>query len=894
MTSINLTWDEAKARAALIEVSHYDVRLDFTDGTGKPGTDVFRSTTVVDFTSRTAGASVMLDLRARHIEKVILNGRDITSTVVAADGSYDPTDGITLPDLVEGPNQATVVATCAYSTNGEGLHRYVNAADGEVYLYTQFETADAKRVFACFDQPDLKATYSFEVITPAQWVLVTNGTVDTVVADGVATHTSRVDYKLSTYLVAFIAGPYVEVRDEWRGTIAAHPETPDTQELVIPLGLYCRKDLAEFMDSERLFAETKQGFDFYAKRFGVPYPFGKYDQIFCPEYNFGAMENAGAVTIREDYIFRGATPESLYERRNETILHEMAHMWFGDLVTMEWWNDLWLNESFATWASVQAQNEVSDYTGAWVTFANSEKAWAYQQDQQTSTHPITTDASTLEIVQQNFDGITYAKGASTLKQLAAYVGLEEFFAGVRLHFVRHAFGNATFDDLLSALEDASGRDLSGWAGQWLKTTGVNTLSAEFEVGADGTYTSFAIRQSPAAPGAGELRTHRIGVGVYADNGAGSVVKTAGVELDIEGELTPVDALVGVKAGDFVLPNDGDLSYALVAFDPASQAFVVDNIDRIEDQLARALVWSACWEQVRAGQMRARDFIALVGRGLPAEDHPSVVKQLVLQLVGAGHAFADPEWMAQAGWGLITDILFTLARTAAGDTQLHAVKALASVPPTEDTVALARAIIDEVPGHVGVEGLSVDTDMKWLAIKLLASASAGVAPGTVAVPHAETVDGVENLIARGERRDQSSLGAQAATEARALIPLAANKAALWEEIFGRSGQELSNRIQLAKVQGFVTPGRLDLAEQYSRRYFEDALQGWTAAGGAEVAIRLMSAMYPTWDVSEQAQQWAAQALADPATPAGLARVITEGLDTVKRRAHARAVDRGDAR
>ena len=345
-----------------------------------------------------------------------------------------------------GHNVLVVDADCTYSNTGEGLHRFVDPVDGEVYLYSQFETADAKRMFACFDQPDLKATFDIMVTAPLDWRVISNGATGHVHGEGDAhAHTFVTTPRMSTYLVALIAGPYAH----WSDTYS--DEHGD-----IPLGLYCRKSLAEFMDDERLFTQTKQGFGFYHNNFGVPYAFGKYDQLFVPEFNAGAMENAGAVTFLEDYVFRSKVTRASYERRAETVLHEMAHMWFGDLVTMQWWDDLWLNESFATFASVLCQAEATEFTEAWTTFANVEKSWAYRQDQLPSTHPVAADIPDLAAVEVNFDGITYAKGASVLKQLVAYVGLEEFLAGLRDYFRDHAFGNATFGDLLGALEKASG------------------------------------------------------------------------------------------------------------------------------------------------------------------------------------------------------------------------------------------------------------------------------------------------------------------------------------------------------------------------------------------------------------------------------------------------------
>ena len=542
MSAPNLTREQAIARASTISVDNYRVELDLTGIRSKgPAHETFHSRSTVTFTA-TAGAQTFIDIVAAGVRSAVLNG-----TTVDISG-YDESRGITLTDLAE-HNELVVEADCVYSHTGEGLHRFVDPTDDKVYLYSQFETADAKRMFACFDQPDLKATYDISVTAPSDWEVISNGAAIETRAEGDAVeHTFATTPPMSTYLVALIAGPYAKWIDVY---------TDDRS--TIPLGIYCRASLAEFMDAEKLFTETKQGFAFYHRNFGVPYVFGKYDQLFVPEFNAGAMENAGAVTFLEDYVFRSKVTRASYERRAETVLHEMAHMWFGDLVTMKWWDDLWLNESFATFASVLCQTEATEYTGAWTTFANVEKSWAYRQDQLPSTHPIAADIPDLAAVEVNFDGITYAKGASVLKQLVAYVGLEPFLAGLRDYFAAHAFGNATFDDLVGALEKSSGRDLSGWGAQWLKTTGLNTLRPDFEVDDDGKFTRFAVVQDGAAPGAGERRVHRLAIGVYDDRD-GKLVRTRRVELGTTDQ--DVDSvtwtLVPDRAGGSVAPDGSDV------------------------------------------------------------------------------------------------------------------------------------------------------------------------------------------------------------------------------------------------------------------------------------------------------------------------------------------------
>jgi len=861
MTSTNLTRDEAAHRARLLEVNNYDIALDLT------GSDTeFASTTTVEFTVREAG-STFIDLRASRVDGVYLDGENIRSQALTLDADgYDETHGIALTDLTPGRHSLRVTATCPYSRTGEGLHRFVDPADNEVYLYSQFETADAKRVFACFDQPDLKATYDLTVTTPADWKVISNAPQSTSrsgeSADAVI-HTSRIDYPLSTYLVAVCAGPYHEVSSSWSGELTRHPETPaeEPTELTVPMSIFCRRSIAAHLDSDRLFAETKQGFDWYHANFGVGYPFGKYDQVFCPEYNMGAMENAGCVTIRDEYVFTSKATHYRYERRADTILHELAHMWFGDLVTMRWWDDLWLNESFATWAAAISQAEATEYDTAWVTFANVEKSWAYQQDQLPSTHPILADATDIETVEQNFDGITYAKGASVLKQLQAYVGREEFLAGVRRHFADHAWGNATFDDLLGALQTASGRDLSDWADQWLKTTGINKLAPEFSV-SDGTYDSFAVTQAGAEPGAGELRTHRIAVGLYSLVD-GRVSRTHRVELDVDGATTDVPELVGVEAADLVLVNDEDLTYCLMQLDPASLAFVVEHIDAIEDPMARTLCWSAAWEATRAGEMRARDFARLVVRGATHETELAVLERILAQAATALRSYADPAWAEAEGRDLLADAYLAGVNDSPEEASLVFAHALAKLPLNDAAATHLRQVLAD----------SDDAEMRWLALAAL-------------VAHGE-IDDVEARVGEQRQLDRSATGQQAALRALAAVNTAENKRAVFDEIVAG---DLSNLAARHKLEGLAYPGSAAARAPLAEPFFEVAGDLWDRMS-SEMALQALTGLYPSWNISEEGLARADRFLAGE-LPAGLRRVISEERARVERALRNRAVDRGD--
>jgi aminopeptidase N len=857
----NLTREQAVERAALVTVDSYRIVLDLTDGDGKPGERTFRSVTTVEFDAL-AGADTYLDIAADSIRSATLNGRDIDVS------GYDEATGIPLTGL-DAHNTVVVDADCSYSNTGEGLHRFVDPVDGEVYLYSQFETADAKRMFACFDQPDLKATFDVTVVAPEHWEVISNGATFTVEQDGPAKrHTFAATPRMSTYLAALIAGPYARWDDTYSDD---HGD--------IPLGLFCRKSLADFMDADRLFTQTKQGFGFYHDNFGVPYAFGKYDQLFVPEFNAGAMENAGAVTFLEDYVFRSKVTRASYERRAETVLHEMAHMWFGDLVTMRWWDDLWLNESFATFASVLCQAEATEFTEAWTTFANVEKSWAYRQDQLPSTHPVAADIPDLAAVEVNFDGITYAKGASVLKQLVAYVGLQEFLSGLRDYFRDHAFDNATFGDLLGALEKASGRDLSGWGRQWLKTTGLNTLRPDFDLDADGRFTRFAITQSGAQPGAGETRVHRLAVGVYDDDGTGKLVRTHREELDVDGTRTDVPALHGLSRGKLILVNDDDLTYCSLRLDPESLHTALTRIADIADPLPRTLAWSAAWEMTREAELRARDFVALVISGAHAESEVGVAQRLLLQAQTALNAYADPGWAAENGWPAFGDALLDLAREAepGSDHQLAFVNALCASVLSPNHVAVLETLLDNEPAAVNMAGLVVDTDLRWRIVTALAAA------GVIDADGAPTP-----FIDAEAQRDPTAAGRRHAAAAAAARPQAEVKRAAWQQVI--EDDTLANITARSIISGIVQPGQQELMKPWTAEYF-GAISGVWQRRSSEVAQTVVVGLYPAWDVSQDGLDAADRFLADPQVPPALRRLVVEGRAGVERALRARKFDVG---
>ncbi|WP_073419599.1 aminopeptidase N [Geodermatophilus nigrescens] len=841
----NLTRDDAAARARLLAVDAYDLQFDLTDGDGRPGAGTFRSTTTVTFTCREPGADTFVDLVAATVRSATLNGVELDVSTYTEEG------GLPLPGLAA-DNTLVVDADCRYSNSGEGLHRFVDPEDGQVYLYTHFEPAEAKRVFACFDQPDLKGTYTVHVVAPFDWQVVSNTGGRTIEAGPQGSQLVHFEptKRLSTYLVALIAGPYARVTDAYEG---------------IPLGLYCRASLAQHLDPEELFRVTKQGFEFYHRVFDYPYPFDKYDQLFVPEFNAGAMENAGAVTVLEDYVFRSRTSRARYERRAETVLHELAHMWFGDLVTMRWWDDLWLNESFATYISTLCQAEATEYETAWTTFANAEKAWAYAQDQLPSTHPIAADMVDVAAVEVNFDGITYAKGASVLKQLVAYVGREEFLAGIRRYFRTHEYGNTTLADLLDPLSEATGRDLTEWSQQWLQTSQVNTLRPVFELTDDGRYASFAIEQTAVAEHP-VLRRHRLAVGLY-DRGPDGLTRTTRVELDVDGERTEVAELVGHPVADLVLVNDDDLTYAKLRLDERSLATLRTDIGALPDSLPRALCWSAAWDMTRDAELPARDWVQLVLAGIDAETEISVVQSLLMRVQSALTSYADPAW-AETGWTALADKALQALEAAApeSDEQLQWSRTFAAAARTDEHAAVLRGLLD---GSRAYEGLAVDADARWAFLN-----------GLVAIGAA----GGAEIDAEAER-DATATGVRRAATARALRPTAEAKEEAWQQAFHDA--DVPNAVHEALVAGFWHPAQRELTAGYVDRYFAEIGPMWDRRPG-EIAKNAVQYLFPPV-VEERTVEAADAWLSGGEHPAPLRRLVSEGRDGIARALRARERD-----
>jgi len=856
MTGGNLTRDEAAERARLLTAEHYAVELDLTRGD-----TTFGSKSTITFRCSEPGAATFVDLLAPAVHSVTLNGAALDPAEVF-DGARVHLSGLRAENVV------VIDADAAYSRTGEGLHRFVDPVDGEVYTYTQFEPADSRRLFANFEQPDLKAVFEFAIKAPQDWGVWSNSPLDAAsdTGDGSTTHYFGPTKPISTYITAVVAGPYHFVEDDHTVTL------PDGASLDIPIGAMVRKSLAPYFDAEAILDVTRRGLDFYHRIFDYPYPFGNYHSAFVPEYNLGAMENPGLVTFNERLVFRSKTTDASYQGRANTIMHEMAHMWFGDLVTMKWWDDLWLKESFADFMGAYALTHATRWEHAWVSFANGRKAWAYRQDQLPTTHPIVADITDLEDARLNFDGITYAKGASVLKQLAAYVGEDAFLEGARRYFKRHAFGNTTLDDLLAALEETSGRDLKAWSKAWLETAGVNTLTAEIQTGADGVVTAAAITQS-AVPEFPTLRPHRIAVGCYSPNPAtGAVELVERIELDVDGARTELPQLVGKPRPGLVLLNDQDLTYAKIRFTPAElDAFERGGIAALPDSMARALAWSGVWHMTRDAVMSGRRFIAIVLRNIEAETDISVVQNLLRQVRVVRGDYLDPAHRPAADATISQRLWELLAGAPAGsDHQVAFAYGAVRAASQDSDFAKIQALLS---GELSFDGLTVDQDLRWAIIEVLA---------------AEGLDD-DGVLSDGEAAsDDTADGRRHRAAARAARPLAEAKAEAWRLVVETPDQP--NDLIGAVLGEFYQVGADELAEPYVEPYFEALATVW-AERSIQNAERIVSGGYP-WpltspDLLARTDAWLAS---DAAKAPALRRLVLEARDDAARALRARECDR----
>ncbi|MGB9376863.1 MAG: aminopeptidase N [Mycobacteriales bacterium] len=834
----HLTRAEAVRRKELLAVTSYHVELDLTRGP-----EVFGSRTTVHFSCAEPGQSSFAELISRDIRSMRLGDRELdpSSTVEQ--------NRITLDDL-GADNVLTVEADCIYSRTGEGLHRFTDPADGEVYTYSQSFLNDAQRIFACFDQPDLKAPFTLRVHAPEDWTVLSNA-AGVQVAQGLWEFPETPP--LATYLTAVVGGPYHSVSQQ-------HGD--------ITLGLHCRRSMAEHLEPDELFELTRQCFDYQERLFDSPYPFGpSYDQVFVPEFNAGAMENAGCVTFRDEFLYRSRATKAARQQRAMIIAHEMAHMWFGDLVTLRWWDDIWLNESFATYIGFLTAAEATRFTGAWTEFVTKDKAFGYRQDQLPTTHPISSEAPDTASALLNFDGISYAKGASVLKQLVAWVGFEQFMAGVRDYFDRHAHGNTSLTDLLSALERTSGRDLRSWSAQWLQTAGVNTLRADTSTDADGNYTAVAIEQrAPAAHPM--LRPHRVSIGLYDSSGP-KLVRRERIELDVVGARTPVPELTGLPAADLLLLNDEDLTWAKLRLDPGSTDTMFDGgIMRLEDSLTRALLWGSAWDMTVDAELSPGDYLRLVLDGLPAETETNLIEQLLKQARRAIDAFSGSDVRDERLRALNRSCRTAMdAARPGGDLQLSFARGYVDSALHDGDVGALRAWLD---GSDAPTGLPIDADLRWRIVRRLAA---------LGVLSTADIDGEY-------ARDTTSAGALSAATARASLPTAEAKEAAWSALV--ESDALSNHLVAATADGFWQREHTELGRPFVERYFAQMPDIWRRRT-PQIAVTLTSRLYPGLLVEPPILQRTDQALSAADLDAGLRRGWLEQQADLARAVRARDLD-----
>ena len=843
MPGLNISRKEAAERSAIISTRSYEVTIDTCQGS-----EIFISKSRVKFSGR-AGADTFIDAVGRKVISATLNGVPVDTS------NYDG-ETIHLKNLAS-ENDLVVEIEAEYSKTGEGLQYSVDPVDNEVYLYSQGETAYIRKMYPCFDQPDLKASFQLTVIGPNHWEVISNSPVKEV--KELEGKKKKWEFlptpRISTYITALVAGPYYHVHDEYKGSKN------------VPLGIFCRKSLSQYLDPEEIFLITKQGFEYFEKVFGLAYPFEKYDQIAVVDFNWGAMENSGCVTFLERLlVFQSKVTQQMYDQRANTILHEMAHMWFGNMVTMKWWDDLWLNESFAEWSAHLAASEATRFTNAWTAFNSARKNWAYRQDQLGSTHPIVTDMVDIETVNANFDGITYAKGASVLQQLVAHVGRENFISALRSYFSKHAFKNTTLDDLLIELEKSSGRDLKPWVATWLQTAGVNTLRPDVEI-TDNKYSVVNVRQEPPKipSGSNELRPHRLAVGLYDIKGE-KLIRRESVELDIAGTSTSVEGLIGENKADLLLINDKDMSYAKVRLDDRSIATLKTHIGKLDDDLTRSLLWAIIWDMLRDAELSATDFVEILLSGIEAETNISVVTTLGTQLNSAIEVYANPknrDGLREKAANKIYEIL--LRAVAGGDFQLQFTKIFASLATNKQINELKSLLAGNL------SGLLLDLDMRWLLTNSLVERGA---------------------LGRGdldaELAKDNSLSAQLSHALGiAALPTAEAKNAAWHKI---TKEDMTSAFREKTLQGFMRNTQRELLSQWIKPYFDNLLDMW-GKKSYDISSSYVELCYPALQISQtvvdMTNNWLANEGKDAA--AGLKRLLGESRDSMVRALAAQAKD-----
>ncbi|MDR2799581.1 MAG: aminopeptidase N [Bifidobacteriaceae bacterium] len=851
MDGINLLYAQAEERSRVISNPRYEIALDLS-----LDEKCFTSVTQIRFNA-VKGTTTFVDFICEEIYSIVFNGEELNPK------DHYKNNGITLQDLEE-KNYLVVRANCAYSNTGEGLHRFVDPLDGEAYLTSQFEVADSCRVFACFEQPDLKGTFRFTITAPAYWEVLSNmptpesakANFKSYKGDDCAIWQFRPTGKLSTYVTAIVAGPFAK----WRDYLI------NNDGRTIPLGVYCRKSLAQYMDAENIFSVTKIGFDFFAEAYNFPYPFEKYDQIFCPEFNAGAMENAGCVTVRDDYIFRSRVSESAKARRDETLLHELAHMWFGDLVTMKWWSDLWLNESFANFMSYYCCLNATHWTDAWVSYVMVEESWGLNQDQQSTTHPIVADIKDLDDIRVNFDGITYAKGGAVLRQLVAYVGLKEFFNGVHSYLTKHSYSNATLSDLVAEVEDKSGRNLRSWSLSWLERAGVNTLKPTIYLSGK-KITKFILKQT-ATKQHPTLRPHRLRLGFY-NNIDGKLVRTEFMDVDIDGPLTHIYEVDGMVMPDLLIINDDDLTYSKIRFDKRSFATIKSKLKLVEDPMARAIIVTTLWDMVKDSELSAKDFIDIVLPVIEVETSHSILT-VALRFIGSAIDFYVKRDLQAEYDEKFTAFLFKCLQKAkpGSSKQLDLISNYAARANSKSDGENLRDIIN---GKIEIPGLEIDQDLRWKLI----------------IGQIRTGIGQKTDIESELKIDKTAKGELLAAFAESAIPVQKNKDDVFDQILNRT--DLSNYALEYKISGFLDVPKPTLLEKYVDKYYNSISNIWENRDFT-TASTIVTGLYPSILANEKLLEKGKSWLRNNFNkPDALKRLVKENIDATARAVRAQSVN-----
>ncbi|RRD53833.1 aminopeptidase N [Buchananella hordeovulneris] len=843
----NLTRHEAAHRSQIATLHATSVHLDLSH-VERADAQTFTATSTLEFTL--TEPDIFIDCVAHTVDEVQLDDQPVP---FQHDGSR-----IFLTGLQGGRHRVQVAATMQYSRTGEGLHRNVDPVDGQVYLYTQFEPTDARRAYACFDQPDFKAPFTLSVTAPSSFTVVANQPALSRTSQGqvVTTHFAPTP-PISSYLTAVCAGPYARLAGQtWRGNCAG-------AEVVIPVNVYVRASLAARVDIDFISTITSQGLSLMHERFGYAYPWGKYDQVFVPEYNLGAMENPGCVTFTEAFLPKSTPTTVERQRLANTILHEMAHMWFGDLVTPLWWDDLWLKESFADFMGSYAVASATEFTDEWVSFCVGRKRWAYLQDSYRTTHPILADIPDVEAASQNFDGITYAKGAAVLKQLVAFVGEENFFAATRAFFTRHAFATATLKDFLVCLSQASGRDMSAWAQVWLGTAGPSLLRCHWHTDPSGKVAHLELTQegSDGPAGSPVLRPHRINIGCYQVQGEALqlLARFPTTLTAARGELT---AARGLTKPDLIVVNDDDLTYGICHLDPVSTATALRHVSRLPGELSAAVVWSSLYNMVRDGALPATDFLTAVLTHAPHTRDTALVTELLRQaqltvenyVAPAGRDAARQQWASGLAAALQAaepgaQLQQLLARALVGVRLVPEAYRPTYVPQLHTLLA------EQLPG------LEVGQELRWEILIALQAAGASTT----------------ELVRAEQQRDPSGDGQCAVLRLQAATGTFEAKKTAWNKAV--SG-DLTNDQVSACINGF-TQADDALLGRFVDEYFALLPTVWQQHS-IGIARRLVVGLFPLYTPTPQeVAERTRQVLASTWPTRALARLLKERLDELER-------------